>query len=91
MTNEVRAPFLIFLAIYLPTYGLIQFMVLRVNRHLPYSERISHGWPGNRLRVEYARLFPKSHLYAMTMGLSATLVTVAVIFAAWRAWSYISK
>ncbi len=73
MKNEWEIPFLIFLAVYAPTYGLLQFMVLRVNRHLPVNERLSHGWRGSRLRVEYNRLFPQSELYAITMKLSAML------------------
>ena len=91
MQNEWAVPFLIFLAIYAPTFGLLQFMVLRVNRHLPANERLSHGWPGSRLRVEYTRLFPRSQLYAITMKMSAMLAVIAAVFAAWRFSGYISN
>lgn len=92
MNNEVGASvFLIFVGIYVVTFGLLEFMVWRVNKQLPVGERLSYGLPGARLRVEYTRLFPKSQLYATTMKLSATLVIVAIVFAGWRVWEYISN
>ncbi len=91
MQNEVAVAFLILVAIHVTTFGLLQVMVLRVNRHLPANERLSHGWPGRRLRVEYSRLFPRSHLYAVTMRMALMFAVMAALFAAWRFAGYISN
>ena len=89
MNSELALAFFgVLIVLYAPVWGLVLFMTFRVNQHLPTAERLSYGWPGQRLRVEYARLFPQSGLYDVVVKLSIVFATLTVLFAIWRVWDY---
>jgi len=91
MNQHEKILFLGFIAFYLPTFGLFQLMIFRVNQHLPPERRIPHslylqGW--NRLSREYKGFYPKSFLYQFTVIWAATCLFIAVGFAGFRFWEY---
>jgi hypothetical protein len=76
-------------AFYFTAFFLYHFMLFRVNQTLPPNQRIPHSLTfGNRDRLgtEYKALFPRSHVYQMTLLSAFTLIALAVLFAGIRIW-----
>lgn len=93
MNPYEKALFIAFLALYLPAFGLFQWMIFRVNRELPSNLRIPHslyfgGW--NRLVSEYKRFYPESRLYQFTLACAVICLIIAVGFSGFRIWEYIA-
>jgi uncharacterized membrane protein len=83
--------FIAFVALYLPTFGLFHFIILRVNRNLPRSRRIPHflsrgNW--TKLASEYKSFYPRSALYRLTVSGAIVVLLIAVVMFAFRFWEY---
>jgi hypothetical protein len=91
MNQYDKALFIVFVALYLPTFGLLHFMILRVNRNLPKCQRIPHSlsW-GNwtKLANEYKGFYPRSLLYRLTVSGAIALLVIAVAMFIFRFWEY---
>lgn len=77
-------------AFYFIALFLYHFMVFRVNRFLPPSERIPHSLTfghKERLAAEYKSLYPRSTVYQLTLLCAFTLIALAVVFAGLRIWA----
>jgi uncharacterized membrane protein len=86
-----KALFVVFVALYLLTFGLFHFMILRVNRNLPRSRRIPHflsrgSW--SKLANEYRGFYPRSVLYRLTVSGAIALLVIAVAMFVFRFWEY---
>jgi hypothetical protein len=83
-----------FLPFYLAAFGLYHFMIVRVNQQLPVSERIPHhisvlAW--KRLVGEYREFYPSSIIYPLTLSCAVTCVALALAFAGYRLWEYVTR
>ena len=85
------ALFVALLPFYFVAFGLYQFMVFAVNKHLAASEKIAHSlfWRGwNRVRNNYKGLYPKSSIYQLSLLCAVTVAAIALAFVALRVWEY---
>jgi hypothetical protein len=76
-------------AFYFAALFLYHFMVFRVNKNLPPSERIPHSLTfgqRDRLGTEYKALYPRSIAYQMTVLCALSLIVLAAVFAGIRIW-----
>lgn len=76
-------------AFYFAALSLYHLMVFRVNKNLPFGERIPHSLTfgqRDRLATEYRALYPRSRLYQMTLLCAITVLVLAVAFAGLRVW-----
>jgi hypothetical protein len=76
-------------AFYFAALSLYHLMVFRVNKNLPFSERIPHSLAfgqRDRLAQEYRALYPRSILYQLTRLCAVTVFLLAVAFATLRIW-----
>lgn len=94
MSQPWASLFIIFLAVYTGAFGLFHLMIFRVNKQLVSDQRIPHTlywghW--NRLRNEYRRLYPGSHLYDVAVIFCVALLAIAVGFGILRTWDYLSN
>jgi hypothetical protein len=91
MNQYEKGMFIAFVALYLPTFGLFHFMILRVDRNLPRPRRIQHSLSrGNwsKLANEYKGFYPRSVLYRLTVSGAIALLIIAVAMFVFRFWEY---
>lgn len=82
--------------VYLVAFGLFHLMIFKVNRALPYEDRIPHsvywrrgGW--NELKTRYEGFYPGSHLYSVTLSLTILFFCAAVALSAIIWWQYVRR
>jgi len=91
MGRYETAVFVLFIAVFLPTFATYHFMVFRVNQHLEQDEKIPHStsfltW--HRLGPIYTTQYPPSPLYRLTTQSAIVLLLLAVAMVVLRAWEY---
>lgn len=92
MNQPEKFLLIVFLAIYLPAFGLFHYMVSAVNSNLSPERGIPHSlyWGGwGRLRSEYISLYPRSCMYQLTLWCHITIVVLAGLFFTLRIWEYL--
>jgi thiosulfate reductase cytochrome b subunit len=80
-------------AFYFTAIFLYHLMVFRVNKNLPFSERIPHSLTfgqRDRLATEYRAFYPRSNVYQLTVVCVCTLIILAAIFAGVRIWEVVA-
>ena len=71
------------MAFFLIGFFLYHLMVFRVNRNLPFSERIPHSLnltKKDRVIAEYKALYPRSILYQLVLVCAVTMLLLAIVF-----------
>jgi hypothetical protein len=81
------------IVVYLFTLGFFHLMIFKVNRGLPYEDRIPHslywrrgGW--SELKARYQGFYPRSHLYSVTLYLTVLFFCAAVALTAILWWRF---
>jgi hypothetical protein len=79
-----------FVVLYLPAFGLFQWMIYRVNSSCRSTGEFPIRFFGEagRLGREYKDLYPKSLLYQFTVTCAVACLIVAASFAGFRVWEY---
>ena len=91
MNRYDQAAFIAFVLVGLYTQGLFYFMILRVNRNLPRSQRISLRFSRGRwkrLAAEYRGFYPRSILPQLMESGGYLMLIIAVATSVLRWWEY---